>query len=220
MRSRWIHCSGRGSYGGISYIGCGSSGGRDGLAGSSDLILHFINRLTQRKGSFQFLHPSNAIIVVKRARSINPLFQCTISLVIHADIMFALTRFVMNSASSASSSFMDFFFWPCMVRLNYSVTTMKSCVDIANALWCCGWTALIQGIKGRSLLLQVLLWKMRAGVGSLFWLTIKKRRWEKKDRRILCLRNNKNQILNPKRNMHRKQVSETFITKEGNDSGF
>ena len=43
---------------------------------------------------FQFVHPPNVIIVVERIGIINPLFQCSVVIVIHLDILFAQTGFL------------------------------------------------------------------------------------------------------------------------------
>jgi hypothetical protein len=45
---------------------------------------------------------------------------------------------MMNCFNLVSSSLIDFFFLIRMVRVNYRVTTMKSCIDTAIALQCGG----------------------------------------------------------------------------------
>jgi hypothetical protein len=42
----------------------------------------------------------------------------------------------MNCSNSISNSLIDFFFFPCMVRVNYRATTLKSSIDIAIASQC------------------------------------------------------------------------------------
>ncbi len=95
----------------------------------------------------------------------------------------------MNSASSTSSSWIDFFscFRPRMVRVNYLATTMKSCVDIAICI-VLPWSGDInpRASKENSFLLRALTWK-HEGRGWQSILVTVERRKEKEDGRELYL---------------------------------
>ncbi len=82
--------------------------------------------MPSRKTSFKsFIHRMSSLLC---RGIINLPFQGAISNVIVVDILFALTRICDELFQLRLQFLNQFFFFPCMVRVIYCATTIKSCV--------------------------------------------------------------------------------------------